>query len=752
VTAPLDGIRVLDLSGGIAGPLAGMLLADFGADVVKVEPPAGDPARRLPGFAVWNRNKRGIVVDAATRSGQQRLNQFLAGADVCIVNRASQELEHFPRLVVLHMPPYTPSRTPWAGGEESHPLLSAFGGAAARQSSVQGEPVDLVYPFPLYVQGHWAAGAAVAALLERLRSGVGQLVTVSGMHGVMLSCVGQLNIVPGQVPLPTNVGAGGRHPCYTTYQAGDGLWLFMAALTPKFQANAFRVLGVGDIFSDERIRGVPARMLLPENRVWIRKLLADAFRTRKRDEWLARLEQGDCPAGPLGQRDVWLDHPQLRANHLRVEVEDPERGRVVMPGVPLVMTETPGTVRTPAPRLGEHDRSVEPWPEQAAQDRDNHDESMCRGGPLAGYRVLNLGTILAGPYAGALLADLGADVIKVEPPVGDPFRETGFVYNRGQRGLAIDLTSAPAREAFYALVRTADVVLDNSRLGVLHRLHIDYARLKRIKPELITLSVNGFGEEGLLAPKPGFDPVLQAMSGMMSAQGGDSDPVLFTIPINDIAAATVSVLGICLALFHRERSGAGQRMWTSLLGCSAIMQSGELVRFEGRAPAVYGGCDFSGPSVFDRFYRTTDGWLRLQAQDAEGLRRAGLLEDGEADLAERFASMCLEEALARLASAQIPAVRARLPGELTQDPDLRDLEMFDTLHLQDGTPFFTTGRYARFSRTQQAGVRTTPGIGEHSTELVAEVGVDEGEIQALIDAGCVRQGQPFQVVAIQNYR
>jgi crotonobetainyl-CoA:carnitine CoA-transferase CaiB-like acyl-CoA transferase len=740
-----------------------MLLADFGADVVKVESPSGDPARANPGFAVWNRNKRGIVVDTATSSGQDRLKQFLAGADVCVLGRTSSALqpdrlsEKFPRLVVLHMPPYTPERTPWAGGEESHPLLSAFGGAAWRQSSFEGGPIDLVYPFPLYVQGHWAAGTAVAALIERLHSGAGQVITVSGMHGIMLSCVGQLNMVPGQQPLPTDVGPGGRHPCYTTYQASDGLWLFMAALTPKFQANAFKVLDVGDIHADERIRGVPARMLLPENRTWIRQKLADAFRTRTRDEWLARLEEGDCPSGPLGDRDTWLDHPQLCANGLRVELEDPERGRVVMPGVPLVLTETPGTVRTPAPRLGEHDDSVQPWHAQPSiEARPEQSER----GPLAGYRVLNLGTILAGPYAGALLADLGADVIKVEPPVGDPFRETGFVYNRGQRGLGIDLSSDAAREAFYALVRTSDVVLDNSRLGVLHRLRIDYERLRQVKSDIVTLSVNGFGEAGPLARKPGFDPVLQAMSGMMSAQGGDSDPVLYTIPINDITAAAVCVLGICLGLFHRERHGVGQRMWTSLLGCSAMMQSGELVRIEGRPPAVYGGCDFKGASALDRFYQTSDGWLRLQAADADALCRAGVLDATvlqdetplEQVLDERIGCMSTAEAVAALTAAGVPAVATRLPVVLPEDADLREMDMFVTLHMQDGSPFYSANRYARFSRTQESNTFLPPGVGEHSSQVLTDVGVEAAEVEALIDAGCVRQGQPFQVMGIQNYR
>ncbi|HEY2594330.1 MAG TPA: CoA transferase [Chloroflexota bacterium] len=760
MSAALGGIRVLDVSRGIAGPLAAMLLADFGADVVKVEPPEGDPARALPGFAVWNRNKRGIVLPP----GSPRLDEWLAGADVCVTSELDTSLDpealavRFPRLVVLHTPPYAPGNTPWAGGAESHPLLAAMAGPARRQSSFNGGPIDLVYPFPLYVQGHWGAATTVAALLERQRSGFGQTVTVAGVHGVMASSVGTFIVVPSQDPLPTNVGPGGRHPCYTTYRCQDDEWLFLAALTHKFQVNAFKVLGVGDIFADKRIGGVPPRILLPENRGWVRKLLADAFRSRPRDEWLKRLEEGDCPAGPLGERDTWLDHPQLQANALRVELDDPARGRVTMPGVPLVMTETPGSVRMPAPTLGQHDATSRPWPPCAPPPGA---APASRNGPLAGYRVLDLGTILAGPYAGALLAELGADVIKVEPPAGDPFRETGFVYNRGQRGLSINLTSPAAREAFYAVVRTADAVLDNSRLGVPKRLGIDYATLKRVRPDIVTLSINGFGEDGLMAIKPGFDPVLQAMSGMMSAQGGDCDPVLFTIPVNDITAATVAVLGICLGLLHRERAGVGQRVWTSLLGCSMEMQNGELVRFEGRPPAVLGGCDFEGPTALDRFYETRDGWLRLQAPTVGALQNAGIIDGShsemtDADLhttiAERLKALSLADALACLKSAGVPAAAARIPTDLPDDPDLRDLDMFAEQRMRDGTPFLVTDRYARFGRTQEDRVFTAPGIGEHSREVLAEAGVPAEQIDTLVESGAVKQGQPFQVVAIQNYR
>src|SRR5439155_8892856 len=137
---------------GIAGPVAGMLLGDFGAEVVKVEPPGGDPARQIPGFAMWNRNKQSVVLDRRSDAGRRRIGELLAAADVCIAaeppDHEGRSVDNL-RLIYLHMPPYVATGAPWVGGGESAGLLSAIGGPSSRQSSFEGGPIDLVYPFPL---------------------------------------------------------------------------------------------------------------------------------------------------------------------------------------------------------------------------------------------------------------------------------------------------------------------------------------------------------------------------------------------------------------------------------------------------------------------------------------------------------------------------------------------------------------------------------------------------------------------------
>src|SRR5262249_17763513 len=139
----------------------------------------------------------------------------------------------------------------------------------------------------------------------------------------------------------TAVGPGGANPTYSRYVCADGRWLFMGALTPKFQDRAFAVLGLTDLLADPRVAGVHLRLLAPDNRGWVRARIAEAFASRPRAEWLELLAAADCPSGPLEDREHWLDHPQVRAIGARVDVDDPVHGRVVVPGNPLVLSGTP---------------------------------------------------------------------------------------------------------------------------------------------------------------------------------------------------------------------------------------------------------------------------------------------------------------------------------------------------------------------------------------------------------------------------
>lgn len=363
----LEGMQVVDLSYGTAGPVVGMFLADFGAEVVKVEPPAGDPARAEPGFAVWNRGKKSVVVDPADSSRRRWLAELIAGADVCLVSAAgtltdygldqSRLLRDCPRLVLAQTPAYA-GLAPWYGGHESEGLLAAVLGVAWRQSSFDGGPVEPAAEFLLRVHGLWATVCTVAALVERERSGFGQLVSVTGANGVMEATIMSLTVDPSRPDPPTAIGPGGRHPTYTRFQARDGKWLACGALGAKFETTLLGALGLSWVLAEERMGGRAENLIQPGNIAWALEQTSAAFRSRDRDEWLELLTGLGIPNGPLGDRQDWLDHDQVRAIGMRAEVDDPERGTVVMPGVPVNLTASPGRVRGPAPALGQHDEAV----------------------------------------------------------------------------------------------------------------------------------------------------------------------------------------------------------------------------------------------------------------------------------------------------------------------------------------------------------------------------------------------------------
>ncbi|HEX5264686.1 MAG TPA: CoA transferase, partial [Phenylobacterium sp.] len=565
------GVRIVDFSQGLAGPMAAMLLGDFEAEIFKVEPPTGDRLKDHPGYLAWNRNKRVLKLDLETTAGLATARELVAGADVAIFSDAPGGLEVLgldaatltaahPALIHAWMPPYGTSGR-WSDLAPHHSLLAGLTSTAFRQGAYADQPVCLVLPVIWYGQAVMGAAAIGAALYERARSGQGQAVTISGLHGA--SEVSGAARMLNAAPLPRGIPPG-ANPRYRLYQCADGEWFFLGTLFTNFYRKAFEVLGLEDAFD-----------ALEQDQLAARDLLVEMFATRTRDEWLKALQANDVPCAPVRRREAWFAGETVAEGGLRQVLDHPQLGEVAMPGPPAKLSATPASIRTlpmavTAPPLWE-ERSALPEGGQAP--------------PLAGVRVLNLGTVIAGAYAGTLLANLGADVAKVEPREADPFRSDGpgFVgYNRGVRGLGLDLKRPAGRELFLELARSADVVIDNYRLGVRQRLGIDYATLKTINPQIISCSINAYGERGPRAALPGFDPLLQAEGGMMAAQGGEDDPILHTIAVNDVATAGVVTASIIAALNARERTGEGQEVLTSLMAQSLLFQLGETVTYAGR--------------------------------------------------------------------------------------------------------------------------------------------------------------------------
>jgi crotonobetainyl-CoA:carnitine CoA-transferase CaiB-like acyl-CoA transferase len=374
---------------------------------------------------------------------------------------------------------------------------------------------------------------------------------------------------------------------------------------------------------------------------------------------------------------------------------------------------------------------------------------------LSGIRVLDLGTVIAGAYTGAILASFGADVVKVEPAEGDPFRPygTGFMsYNRGKRGLGLDLKSQAGRRCFLDMARTADVVLDNYRLGVRARLGIDYPALKAVNPRIISLSINCFGSKGQDAAMPGFDPLLQARSGLMSAQGGGPgcEPVYHAIPITDVATAAMGAFGVIAALYRRSVTGEGQHLETSLTAQSAVFQGGDLVDYAGRPARNLGGRDCLGLSALERYYPCANGWLCLACTRpgqfdalADALGHAewrdrfpdplGEARDGELawEIEQALAGLPRDEAVEALRSAGAPATPVVRGHEAQGSEWLWDNGFYELRHHPHWGDLICGRSYADFSRGRSGYERLHPELGEHGLEVLLDYGIDRETIMQL---------------------
>ena len=731
--------------------MAAMLLGDFDAEVVKVEPYGGDRIKDQPGYLTFNRNKQVMRLDLDEPGDLERARGLIGLADVVIFDHAPGVLEGLgldaetltkahPQLIHAWMPPYGTAGV-WSQLPPHHSLLTALSGVAFRQGAYSDQPIHLILPLVWYGQAVTGAAAIGAALHDRFHSGQGQAVTVSGLHGVA-EVTGPVRVL-NYPPLPRGAPLGAM-PSYRLYRCGDGQWFFLGTLFANFYLKAVQAIGLMDLWQELAMDPLSARDILTE-----------VFLSRPRDEWLELLRANGVPCAPVGPREAWLQSTAISQGGLRLTFDHPDLGPVQMPNTPVKLSVTPGRVRGLArPTDGPN------WPPRAPVQPAPAESDG--GGPLQGIRVLDLGTVIAGAHAGGLLANLGAEVIKIEPMDGDPFRSDagGFLaYSRGKRGLGIDLKQASAVDLFHDMVRQADVVLDNYRHGVRKRLGIDYAALKAINPRIVSCSINAYGDEGDRVTLPGFDPLLQAEGGMMAAQGGlgadgEGEPILHTIPVNDVATAAVVAFGVIAALNVRDRTGEGQEVLTSLMAQSLTFQLGEMTTYEGRPPNDIGSRDCIGLRALHRFYDCADGWIAIVCETPDEARAlAAVLGLSLPDLHEALAAprdgplaRSIEDILADRPRAE--ALGALLEMGVPAAPALRGLEAFESEWMWENRVFdiwrhprigdvVSVRAYADFSRTPSGFAYPTPDLAEHTSELLREFGIGEDRIAALFATGAV---------------
>jgi crotonobetainyl-CoA:carnitine CoA-transferase CaiB-like acyl-CoA transferase len=728
----LDGIRIVDLSDGIAGPVATLMLAEAGADVVAVEPPGGAANRGTAGFHTWMRSKRSIELDLEQPDDRATLERLLASADVVVHNHGptrARELglddasltERFPHLVVSSVLSW-PANHADADLPVNELLALARLGVLDEQQGYRDGPIFLRCPIGSWCASHLAAIGIVARLIARQRSGRGGPAHTSLAQGALVPMAMHWRRV--ERPSPSlAVGMPKGMTGATLFETGDGVWIHLMGDPTKSPMFTEAIA----VVRPDGPRRDPSN-LFQQTDGWPEALLLHPS-----GEWLESFWANDVPVQPALPLGAIFADEQARANGYVIEVDHPDLGTIAMAGSPITVTP-PTHLRSFAPALGAHrDEVLAEWD---ARERPSVAGPALQH-PLEGVRVVDAGAFLAGPLGPMLLSDLGADVVKVEPPGGEGMRYVEWSFfgcQRGKRGVALDLKAPEAREAMDVLVARADILHHNLRMPAARRLGLDEATVRAVNPDVVYCHASSYGPSGPRADWPGYDQLFQSSCGWeVEGAGEGNDPMWHRLGFMDHLCAMGSLIATLLALYHRDRTGEAQFVAGSLLAGGVMTGSETYLDADGEVvPVPVLDHDQTGIAPWYRIVEVADGWIAVAAgTDAQ---RSSLEDLGGVDALVHFS---VADALASLAETGVPSEQVRLDQG----------EPFFASRQNDAAGLIARYEHVDYGHVEQPGAfwwfgdldvkldRAPPGLGEHTVEVLVEAGLDPATVDALLASG-----------------
>lgn len=805
MTQILDGIRVLDFTSGMAGSVAAMVMSDFGAEVIKIEPPEGDPYRAIPASLLWNRGKKSAVLDMSAAADVRRAKALARSADVVLETFIPGDAEKMgvdyetlsaenPRLVYASITGFG-AEGDYARYRPYEPVVSAKCGrymAFAGQNDREGPNYGAVQ-----VGSHAAAMAAVrgvaAALAVRDRTGRGQRVETSVLRAVayydlMQWLVWQMMIkFPENFDDPTVIASRPTPIQYLPVRSKDGRWLQLANLMERLFIAEIRAIGLGGMLENPRYANAPH--LDDDAREEMRERILARMEERTLDEWMDLFVnvEGDVAAEPFMTSTEALDHPQMADIGLVKRVEDPAVGVMRQLGPLFHLDTAPPRLQGPAPALGQHTDeilSALPSAPPSASSEESRETAAASDAlpktPLEGVVVLDLSTVIAGPLAGSLLAEMGARVIRIETLAGDWMRNAydGLASNRtmaGTEGLSIDLKSADGREVLNRLLPKTDVVLHNMRPGAPERVGIGIEQVRALRPDAVYVYIGGYGSSGPYSHRPAMHPIGGAVGGGVMAQIGRgglpprdaelSMPELRAVsrrlgranevnpdPNTSMVAATAAVM----ALYARQRFGGPQYAETTMIAANAYVNADDFFDYEGKPPRPIQDADGYGVHALQRLYRTAaNGWAFLMCPFEDEWRRLCAAIDRPDLLSDpRFADANLRAANDEALASELASIFAQKPAAeweraltsvdvgCVQAEDRGMYHFFsEDAHVQRNgltvevshPKFGDFWRYAPILSFSDMASEAGPGItrGQHTVPILKELGYAEREIHAM---------------------
>ncbi|TQM11194.1 CaiB/BaiF CoA transferase family protein [Pseudonocardia kunmingensis] len=678
---PLDGLRAVLVSPTRTALQTGQFLADFGAEVVIVEPPGGSRLRDEAAWPFWARGTTSIELDLHDAADHEIALGLAVGSDVVVESfrpgvSDALGLGHTalaarnPRVITCSITGF--GRTgPYADLQGYEGVVMAKTGVLWHVAGLAGGgrpafPAALYGSFPatqLALQG------ILAALVEREDSGRGQHVETSIAQGITVhDTFGWFARVVAarfpdsfrQTPIARDgVPAGDLSFRLLIALTADGHWLQFSQVVDRLFRAMMRVLELDWMLEDPEWTGAPAFEDAAKREAFWEHLLR-AVKAHPLAEWQRRFDENpDVWAETFRQGDEVLDHPQTRWNGMVTEIEDPVLGPVLQPAAVVRMDGTPARLGRSAPRRGAHDevlrRRVAP-PGPAPTPAADLGSAAPTRPPLAGVTVLELGTYYAAPFGATLLADYGARVIKIEEPAGDPMRNmlpfpdvAGIKALVGKESIAVDIHTEEGREVVRDLAARADVVLQSFRAGVAERLGLDAVSLRAVNPDLVYLTAPGYGVDGPCGHRPAYAPTIGAGAGLAyrNAGAGSAIQASADMGIDEIkqvwnrlvyavmgvgnadgyAAVTVGT-ALVLGILARKRGHGGQTMLTTMLSTATHALSEETVRYADRGPAPTADPELYGLGALYRLYQAADGWVFLAAPEQHEWERLATVMPG----------------------------------------------------------------------------------------------------------------------------
>ena len=666
-TGPLAGLRAVELGDGTAGPYAAKLLADYGAEVVKVEVRDGDSTRRRGPFAgdspdpeasglflYLNTNKYGVVLDLDDDTGRAALDRLLAGADIFVTNLPAERLQsagaapaalraRHPTLIVTTIAPFG-SDGPWTGRRGDELVTYAMGGMAYSTPGMPDAADDLDTEPPLHpacfpaetLAGLIAATATLSAVHSRARTGAGCHVELS-QHAAVAAMqhrdITTHSYVGGTYNRLLNPITIGRMPNFYL-PCKDGYVTIAAPMDIHWErlveAMGNPAWALSSAFADSAARTA--------HWIELRRRLIEWTITLTGDELYALAGERQLPVFPFYPVRKTVESAQARERGSVIDVDVGGR-RARMPAAPFRMQKTPWALRRPAPRIGEHTETVlREWLRPGERDagRGSPGRAAAQPGgaakplPLAGVRILDLGQYIAMPFCTLWLAWLGAEVIVIEsrrhmtsrtaPPFargleGNP--DASGYYNLlfgSKKSCTIDMTTAAGRDLVRRLAGVVDVMIDNFSTGVLEKLGLDYDVVSKSNPGLIAVSCGAFGRSGPMKHARGLHSAVNLFSGVADVTGyPGGHPRILGGVLPDPLSGIYANFAILAALHYRNLTGEGQFVDLAMYEAMMTLMPEAVIDLDlnGRDPVRVGNRDrLKAPHGIYRC-RDTDTWVAI---------------------------------------------------------------------------------------------------------------------------------------------